>query len=291
MKELARPGFIFLFAFLVAAAAIPAFADHPEAATPTDLRELRTEVNRLDDSLQMLDDNDSRTREFREREQAIRDRLVVLRDEMRRHQQNESEGLGASKAEVASLRREIRSLSHDIDVAYDTPDTGRGGSFDLPNGTEIKVRLEEPLSSKTSRVEERVVGTVAEPVVRNGRTAIPAGTAVRGAVASVQRAERPSKGGRLEVDFDSMVVDGQRVGMDARVVRVEESGLDKSKAGLGALIGGVLGAVLDGKKGALIGAIVGGGGAVVASSGSEVELPAGTLLTVQLERSITLARR
>jgi len=291
MNKLARPGFIIPILFLLAASAGPAFADHPEAATPTDLRELRTEVNRLDDSLQMLDDSDPRTREFREREQAIRDRLVVLRDEMRRHQQDESEGLGASKSEVADLRRDIRSLSHDIDLAYDTPSSARTGSYDLPNGTEIKVRLEEPLSSKTTRVEERVVGTVVEPVTRNGRTAIPAGTAVRGTVASVQRAERPSKGGRLEVDFDSMVVDGQRVGMDARVVKVEESGIDKKKAGLGAVIGGVLGAVIDGKKGALIGAIVGGGGAVVASSGDEVELPAGTLLTVQLERPMTLARR
>jgi hypothetical protein len=136
-----------------------------------------------------------------------------------------------------------------------------------------------------------VVATVTEPVTRNGRTAIPAGTEVRGSVASVQRAQRPSKGGRLELEFDQLLVDGQRVGMDARVVRVEESGIDKKKAGLGAVIGGVLGAVLDGKSGALIGAIVGGGGAVVASSGEEVELPAGTVLTVQLERPVTLARR
>ncbi|HEY7924551.1 MAG TPA: hypothetical protein VII62_15290 [Vicinamibacteria bacterium] len=291
MKGLARPGFILSFMFLLAASTVPAFADHPEAATTTDLRELRTEVNRLDDSLQLLDESDSRTRGFREREQAIRDRLVVLRDEMRRHQQNEAEGLGASKAEVADLRRDITSLSRDIDVAFETPGSSRASSVDLPNGTEIKVRLAEPLSSKTSRVEERVVATVAEPVTRNGRTAVPAGTEVRGTVSSVQRAQRPSKGGRLEVSFDQMVMDGQRVGMDARVVKVEEGGVDKKKAGLGAVIGGVLGAVLDGKSGALIGAIVGGGGAVVASSGEEVELPAGTVLTVQLERPMTLARR
>ena len=56
MKKLARPGFVILFILLVAAAAVPAFADHPEGATAADLRELRTEVNRLDDTLQMLDD-------------------------------------------------------------------------------------------------------------------------------------------------------------------------------------------------------------------------------------------
>lgn len=290
MPKLSRPGIIFLFSFLLGAAPA-AFADHPDAATPQDLRELRTEVNRLDDSLQLLDEGDARTRDFREREQAIRENLVVLRDDMRRHQQNESEGLGASKAKVAALRRDIQSLNRDIDAAYDRPDRTRSASMDVPDGTEIKVRLEEPLSSRTSRLEERVVATVAEPVLRNGRTAIPAGTEITGTVSSVQPAQRPSKGGRLEVSFDQMTVNGQRVGMDARVVNVEQGGLDKKRAGLGAVIGGVLGAVLDGKKGALIGAIVGGGGAVVASSGEEVELPAGTLLTVQLERPMNLARR
>jgi hypothetical protein len=291
-KKWLRPVFIVLSTFMLAGRGPAVHADHPEGATPQDLRELRTEVNRLDDNLQMLDDGDSRTRGFRDREQAIRDRLIVLRDDMHRHQQNPAEGLGASQAQVADLRRDIRSLSRDIDAAYDRRDSRRYASGDVPDGTEFTVRLEEPLSSRTSRVEERVVATLAEPITRDGRTAIPAGTEISGTVSSVQRAQRPSKGGRLEVNFDQMTVDGRRVAMDGRVVRIEDGGgIDKKKAGLGAIIGGVLGAVLDGKKGALIGAMVGGGGAVVASSGEEVELPAGTLLTVQLERPMNIARR
>jgi hypothetical protein len=73
-------------------------------------------------------------------------------------------------------------------------------------------------------------------------------------------------------------------------VSVKESGIDKSKAGLGALVGGVLGAVVDGGKGAIIGAVLGGGGAVVASKGEEVDLPAGTVLTLRLEEAVTIAR-
>jgi hypothetical protein len=291
MKDLVRRGVLLLSMCVVAGSAGSARADHPNAATAADLRELRVEVNRLDDSLQLLDESEPRTREFREREQEIRNRLVVLRDELRRHQHDGSDGLGASKTEVAALRREITSLNRDIDAVYDAPRSGRASSVDLPNGTEIRVRLEEPLSSKTSRVEERVIATVTESVTRNGRTAVPAGTEIRGTVASVSRAQRPSKGGRLELEFDQMVVDGRRLGMDARVVKVEEGGVDKKKAGLGAVIGGVLGAVIDGKTGALIGAIVGGGGAVAATSGEEVELPAGTVLTVQLERPMTIASR
>jgi hypothetical protein len=128
-------------------------------------------------------------------------------------------------------------------------------------------------------------------VTVRGQRAIAAGTELRGLVRGVERAQRPSKGGRLEIEFDTMVVNGRRVPMEARVVSIEEGGVDKKRAGLGAIIGGVLGAVLDGGKGALIGAIVGGTGAVVASAGEDVELPAGTLLTLRLERPLAVARR
>jgi hypothetical protein len=280
MNKLARPGIIaFSLLLLVGGGSVVSFGDHPEGATPADLRDLRIEVNRLDDSLRMLEPGHPREREFRQREH-----------EMRLHQQDEREGKGASKSEVADLRRDIRDLNRDVDAAYDEVGASRSGPLDVPDGTQIKVRLEERVSSKTARVEDRVVGTVAEPVMRNGRTAIPAGTPILGTVERAERAERPSRGGRLEMSFDSLEVDGRRLGMDARVVKVSE-GLDKSKAGLGALIGGVLGAVIDGKQGALIGAIVGGGGTVVASSGDDVELPAGSLLTVELERPLTLTRR
>jgi hypothetical protein len=291
MRRLKRAGVTCtLFTLALLAATVPGGADHPAAATNAELRALRTEVNRLDDSLRTLEDDHPRAAEFREREVGIREDLTWLGGEIRRHQRDESQGLGATKTEVEKLRREIGSLRNDIiDAAYDVPSSR--GEVDVPDGTEIQVRLEETLTSKTARVEDRVAASVSEPVTVDGRRVIPAGAEVRGVVQSVDRAQRPSKGGRLELAFDSLAVNGRRVSMDARVVRLSESGLDKSKAGLGAIIGGVLGAVIDGGKGALIGAIVGGTGAVVASSGDEVELPAGTILTIRLERPLAVARR
>jgi hypothetical protein len=263
----------FSFVFAVS---VPALADHPRAATPSDLRQLRTEVALLDDRLQSIDSTSPRAREFREREQAIREDLVWLRDEMRRHQQDETAGRGASKVEVDKLRQEIRELRNDIDASADSAVRGqRRGQVSVPDGTEIHVRLDESLSSRNARPEDRVVATVATSVSERGRLAIPAGTEVRGIVQEVDRAQRPARGGRLELSFDSLVIDGQRVAMRSRVVRVEESGLDKSKAGLGALIG----------------ALVGGTGTVVATSGDEVELPAGTVLTLRLERPLAVAQR
>jgi hypothetical protein len=145
------------------------------------------------------------------------------------------------------LRTKIRDLRDDVHAALDVAETR--GDVDVPDGTEIQVRLEERLSTKTARAEDTVSASVAQAVRSHGRVVIPAGTEARGVVESVQRAQRPAKGGRLEVAFDSIVVDGRRLDMDARAVRVQEGGIDKRKAGLGAVIGGVLGAVIDGGKG------------------------------------------
>lgn len=157
------------------------------------------------------------------------------------------------------------------------------------------VRLEEPLSSATASREDRFEASVHRPVRHRGATAIPAGTLVRGIVRSVERARRPSKPGRLELDFDAAYLDRERVDLHSRVVAV---GADDNprhgkadKAGIGAVLGGVLGGILGGRKGAIVGILVGGGGAVVGTKGDEVELPAGTIITIALEGTLTLPRR
>ena len=78
-----------------------------------------------------------------------------------------------------------------------------------------------------------------------------------------------------------------------RVISMKED-LDKGdtavKAGLGAILGAVLGSAVGGKTGAIIGLVVGSGGAIAASKGDDVELPEGTVLTLRLERPLTIQR-
>jgi len=52
----------------------------------------------------------------------------------------------------------------------------------------------------------------------------------------------------------------------------------------------MVGRSLGGKEGAFIGVVLGGGGAVVATKGEDVELPAGTLVTVRLDRPLAVPR-
>ena len=282
MNKLAGLGLIFLLA------GTPALADHPGSATREDLRMLRSEADRLDDSLAMMDAGHPRAREFRQREAEIRDELTRLRDQISRHQQDPDRGLGATKAEVDALQRDMVALRRDVDAAVDN--RGAVGDVRVPDGTEIQIRLEQAVSSKTARTEDRVSASVAQTVRADGQVAIPSGVEVRGIVQRVEPAER-GRGARVELSFDSLMLDGRPVNISSRVVSIDEGRIDKSKAGLGALLGGVVGAVIDGKTGAVIGAIVGGTGAVVATKGDDVELPAGTLLTLRLDRPVSVARR
>ena len=164
----------------------------------------------------------------------------------------------------------------------------------LAAGSEISVQLEERLSSKTARREDRVAASVFRPVRADGVLAIPAGTRVRGVVVDAEPAQRPSKGGRLEILFDRLDLESERVDFPGRVVSIDQGGdggKTAGKAGLGAVLGGVLGSILGGGKGAVVGVILGGTGAVVGTKGDEVDLPAGTILTVRVEENLRLEPR
>jgi hypothetical protein len=263
-------------------------------ATASDIRQLQREVDRLEDSLDRLDDRDPRAAEFRRREGQILDELTSLRAEVRRQQDDPRSG-GVSTSEIESLRRSIVDLRNDVEQSGgrrdDRNDRATAGVVTVPAGTEFVVRLDDRVSSETARREDRVGGTVVEPVRVDGRIVIPRGANVLGTVREVVRAERPSKAGRVDLSFDTLVTsDGARVRIPARVTSIGESGVDKKKAGLGAVVGGILGAVVDGGKGAIIGAALGGGGTIVASKGDDVDLPPGSIVTLRLDDRVDLDR-
>jgi len=270
--------------------AAPARADHPGGATRADVRMLQDDLENLDDTLATMDPNDGRTADFRRREDQIQNDVTRLRDEMQLHRDNPDEGFGASKAAVDDLRQRIRTLDEDIDRTSST----RLGSGDrnVAEGTRMYVRLEQPLSSRSARLEDRVEGRIDAPVRDgSGRVAIPAGARVVGTVRNVQRADRPMHGGQIDVAFDALYVNNTRTDLRGRVVAIDEDNDNRTAkhTGIGAALGGVLGGILGGTKGALLGIAVGGGGGFV-SSKDDVELPAGTVVTVQLDGPLAARR-
>jgi hypothetical protein len=269
------------------AAAPPAGAQVRDEARPRDLQRLQQDLANLDEDLQGLETGDRPAEEFRRRADDIREQVIYLKVKMRREQSAGREGTGVLYDEVADVQRSIRDLREDIERAFG----GAGGrELRLSPGSEILVRLEEGLSSKTARVEDRFEASVFRPVRADGVLAIPAGVAMRGTVRYVEAARRPSKEGRLELDFNALYLEPGRVDLAGHVVALGNEGDVRkvNKAGVGATLGGILGAILGGGKGLIIGTVLGGGGAVVGTKGDDVDLPPGTILTVVLDRPLVI---
>lgn len=165
---------------------------------------------------------------------------------------------------------------------------------EIPVATEFDVRLQNPLSSKTSQVEDRFEATTMVDLRdERGRVMVPAGSVMRGVVSSVNRATRTDRKGAMTVAFDRVTINGRSYPIRATVSQALESeGImgEKQKIGIGAGAGAILGAILGGAKGALAGILIGGGGTIAATEGKDVELPAGTVLRVRLDSPLVLGR-
>jgi len=286
--------FASLVALVVSLFAGITFAQTRDDARIRDVEAVQADLRNLDDELRALEPEDPKTEEFRRRAQEITEDAIYLKVKARRHRDEGGTGSGVTQAELETLQQSIRALRADIDRSFDGGKGEARKEVRLSAGTEVSVQLADRLSSKTARVEDPVAASIFRPVRAEGVLALPAGTHVRGVVVDVDPAQRPSKGGRLEIVFDRIDLDGERVDFRGRVTSIDQgsdTGKTAGKAGLGAVIGGVLGGILGGGRGAVVGVIVGGTGAVVGTKGEEVELPAGTVLTVRLEEPLRIDRR
>jgi len=254
--------------------------------TAVALQDLERDVARLEAEVDALEPGDPSTGRFRERAEELREEVIYLRVKARHHRESGGLGDGLDESELLGVRRRLDDVRADLDRAF-----GRRAELEVPAGTAIQVSLDDPVSSRTARVEDRVSTRVVQDVRIEGRVAVPAGTQVRGIVRAVEPAQRPSRSGRLELSFDALYLDGERYDVVARVAEIREGSGAAKKAGIGAVVGAVVGGLLGGKDGAIAGVLIGGGGAVAGTKGEDVDLPAGSVVTLRLERALVLPAR
>lgn len=192
-----------------------------------------------------------------------------------------------------------RSQIARVDVTSPAMDTGSSAAapapavpewreVTIPEGTALSVRLETPVASDTSTVEQAVRGTLRDAIEVDGVTALPSGSEITGTVIEVARAGKVKGRAHLALRFDSLAANDERYEIRTASVSRTAPGTkkkDATKIGIGAGAGAVIGAIVGGKKGAAIGATTGGGAGtavVVATRGDEVRIAGGTILTVRL---------
>jgi hypothetical protein len=166
-------------------------------------------------------------------------------------------------------------------------------------GTTLRVRLENDLSSKESRVGDRFTAVVLDPERYEGAR-------VTGHISSIKKSGRVEGRTSMGLTFDSIETrSGSRGVMRAEVIRVYDPNSESSgrvdeegsvesgsrgkqtlkRSGIGAAAGAVLGAIVGGGKGAAIGLIVGGAagaGSIAIEGSKELELDSGTELLLRV---------
>jgi TolA-binding protein len=169
----------------------------------------------------------------------------------------------------------------------------RRGGREIPVGQELDIRLQTPLSSETAQVEDRFEATTIVDMYEGNQLLVPAGSVLRGVVSSVKKAGRVERKGVLTLSFDQITVDGRDYPIRATVTQaIESSGVrgEAGKIGTGAGVGAIIGGILGGFKGALAGILIGGGGTIAATEGTDVKLDAGTILRLRFDSPVALER-
>ena len=171
----------------------------------------------------------------------------------------------------------------------------------VPKGTQMQVTLSTDVGSEWSQIGDQITATTMAPVVVGDRVAIPQGSTISGRVTDVYAGKKglkiSEKGGSVFLSFDQVITpQGTSAPMLASI-----SSIARSKGKTGKIIGGsaaggaLLGKILgNNSDDVAVGAVVGGAigtGIAAGTKGTELQLPAGTTLTMTLDQEMTIAVR
>jgi len=166
--------------------------------------------------------------------------------------------------------------------------------IDVPNGTELVVRLTESLSSEVNEKGDTFLASLASPIMIGDRVVIPADAGVEGKVVDVENAGRFSGRPRLAIQMTRLTYNGNIY--DLRSSQYAKQGASRdvrsiATIGGGAGVGAIIGGILGGGRGAAIGSVIGAGagtGAQATSKAPQVKLPAETVLSVRLQSPLSV---
>ncbi len=166
----------------------------------------------------------------------------------------------------------------------------------IDQGTQLTVRLIDPIDSEKNQTGETFRATLNAPLTSDGEEAVPAGVELMGHLVSVKSAGKFAGQSEVVLQLDSLASGGKTYGLQTDQYKKQGSSRGKNtaeKVGGGAIIGGIIGAIAGGGKGAAIGSAAGagvGGGVQAATKGQQIKLPSETVLSFTLQAPITVVQ-
>jgi hypothetical protein len=181
-------------------------------------------------------------------------------------------------------------------------------SAPVPAGTALMVKLETTLATFSNKAGDPFQAQLTQPVIVNGQTLIPAGAMVEGRVTKVAEPRRISGKPTIGILPEALILpSGERLFLDATLVDTNIPGTDVNREGQfkgsghdrrdqleagGGTAGGMLiGGLVGGPIGIVVGGAIGAGssGGYWLTKHHSATLPAGTVLTLEVNRPVALS--
>jgi hypothetical protein len=181
-------------------------------------------------------------------------------------------------------------------------------NISLPAGTTVKVKLENALTTFSSKSGDPFSGRVTEAVMLDGKPVIPVGASVQGRVTKASEPRRIAGKPTIAIFPETVVLpSGERYMLNATLVDTSlrngtdvndegqfkgkgHDGKDMVEIGMGTGGGMLVGGLIGGGKGVVIGGAIGATATVAHWLGkrSSAMLPAGTELVMELSRPLAM---
>jgi hypothetical protein len=184
----------------------------------------------------------------------------------------------------------------DNQPAAQTPPPPAPKKLIIDQGTQITVRLIDPIDSEKNQTGDTFHATLNTALTSDGQEAVPAGTELTGHLVSVKSAGKFAGQSEVVLQLDKISSGGQTYDLQTDQYKKTGSSRGKNtaeKVGGGAIIGGIIGAIAGGGKGAAIGSAAGagvGGGVQAATKGQQIKLPSETVLNFTLQSPVTVTQ-
>jgi hypothetical protein len=217
-----------------------------------------------------------------------------------------STGAGNTAAVTGSLapKLESRPYNPDEDIVGYVPSSNN----ELAEGTNIRVRMLDALSTTETSAGSAFRAQVVNDVYKNGKVIIPAGSELRGRVVHVSQGHHFGPAATLRLRPDVIILPdgtayhlyGQVVESKAPNTRADSEGgiqpathlkKDAIEYGAGAGTGAIVGAKVAGPTGALVGSLLGAGvitAHLLMQHPQVAEVPKGSIVTFSLTEPMDL---
>lgn len=168
--------------------------------------------------------------------------------------------------------------------------------FIIDQGTQLSVRLVDPIDSEKNQTGDTFHATLNAPITSDGEEAVPAGVELVGHLVEVKSAGKFAGKSDVVMQLDSLTFGGRTYNLQTDQYSKTGSSRGKNtaeKVGAGAAIGTIIGALAGGGKGAAVGAAAGagvGGGVQAATKGQQIKLPSETVLNFTLQQPLTVVQ-